>query len=432
MPAWRRGRDSNPRYLAAHLISSQAHSTTLPPLLKNHHYADEIVSSNPLLLQTRTVAISTLARIAIAVLDICMSKPILKVILSALALLLGSCQSNKIVSIDFSDGTFKGEVDEEGAKNGKGAYLWYDGSSYKGDFLKDERHGLGSFTWANGEKYVGEYLEGERTGEGSYFWPDGSSYEGSFLKGSRHGEGVFTSSDGTTYQGEWLNDQQHGKGVLVFADGRRIQGLWKNGKIMTSPAMLPPKAEKPILIVEEIPQETFDPITSKSEPESEALQGKPTEGTISPLMPNDAKQAPPPIPPTSKALTDAPAFDLNSKPADKEISNPIEADSQSTAGKSANKSPVGISEPSESTVWTGTVEEAEIEFTTELINGLDTVRVKKSNEPFTGTMRILNRSGSLQGSVNLENGLLHGEEVFYESDGSVSEKNVWENGRLVK
>ena len=29
---WRRGRDSNPRYLAAHPISSRAHSTTLPPL----------------------------------------------------------------------------------------------------------------------------------------------------------------------------------------------------------------------------------------------------------------------------------------------------------------------------------------------------------------------------------------------------------------
>ena len=194
--------------------------------------------------------------------------------------------------------------------------------------------------------------------------------------------------------------------------------------------MLPPKAEKPILIIEEIPQETFDPITSKSEPESEALQGKPTEGTISPLMPNDAKQAPLPIPPASKALTDASAFTRRNLRT--RNFQPIEADSQSTAGKSANKSPVGISEPSESTVWTGTVEEAEIEFTTELINGLDTVRVKKSNEPFTGMMRILNRSGSLQGSVNLENGLLHGEEVFYESDGSVSEKNVWENGRLVK
>ncbi|MDB6113632.1 MAG: hypothetical protein JWQ62_577 [Lacunisphaera sp.] len=32
---WRRGRDSNPRDLAAHLISSQARSTTLPPLRDN-------------------------------------------------------------------------------------------------------------------------------------------------------------------------------------------------------------------------------------------------------------------------------------------------------------------------------------------------------------------------------------------------------------
>ena len=78
------------------------------------------------------------------------------------------------------------------------------------------------------------------------------------------------------------------------------------------------------------------------------------------------------------------------------------------------------------------MEEAEIEFITELINGLDTVRVKKSNEPFQEPMRILNQSGSLQGSVSLENGLLHGEEIFYESDGSVSEKNIWKNGRLVE
>ena len=32
---WRRGRDSNPRYLAVHPISSRAHSTTLPPLLSD-------------------------------------------------------------------------------------------------------------------------------------------------------------------------------------------------------------------------------------------------------------------------------------------------------------------------------------------------------------------------------------------------------------
>ena len=31
---WRSGWDSNPRYLAVRLISSQVHSATLPPLLK--------------------------------------------------------------------------------------------------------------------------------------------------------------------------------------------------------------------------------------------------------------------------------------------------------------------------------------------------------------------------------------------------------------
>ena len=33
MSSWRRGRDSNPRYLAVHCISNAARSTTLPPLL---------------------------------------------------------------------------------------------------------------------------------------------------------------------------------------------------------------------------------------------------------------------------------------------------------------------------------------------------------------------------------------------------------------
>ena len=33
LSSWRRGRDSNPRYLAVHCISNAARSTTLPPLL---------------------------------------------------------------------------------------------------------------------------------------------------------------------------------------------------------------------------------------------------------------------------------------------------------------------------------------------------------------------------------------------------------------
>ena len=47
--SWRRGGDSNPRYLAVRLISSQVHSTTLPPLRTDdcsarslHHHRREI------------------------------------------------------------------------------------------------------------------------------------------------------------------------------------------------------------------------------------------------------------------------------------------------------------------------------------------------------------------------------------------------------
>ena len=37
LTVWRRGRDSNPRNLTVRLISSQVHSTTLPPLRVSHH-----------------------------------------------------------------------------------------------------------------------------------------------------------------------------------------------------------------------------------------------------------------------------------------------------------------------------------------------------------------------------------------------------------
>ncbi len=361
-----------------------------------------------------------------------MFKPIPIIILSILALLSWSCQSNKIVSIDFSDGTFKGEVNEHGAKDGKGTYLWIDGSSYSGTFLNDQRHGVGSFKWANGEQYVGEYLEDERTGNGSYSWPDGSNYEGSFLKGKRHGHGIFTSMDGTVYQGEWLNDQQHGEGLLVFVDGRRVKGVWKNGKLLTSPQKLPTKPQKPDLLITEIPPETLDTVSTKTEKGSESDTKKGQTKSTSPRNPKELLAE---STPSTTKVPDSPDtynLELTTSPAPEEVEATAQFEPEPIEQRDAKENPIVDLVASSDDAWTGTVEEAEIEFITELIDGLDTVRVKKSNKPFSGTMRILNQSGSLQGSVSLKNGLLHGEEIFYESDGSVSERNLWKNGRLIE
>ena len=80
--------------------------------------------------------------------------------------------------------------------------------------------------------------------------------------------------------------------------------------------------------------------------------------------------------------------------------------------------------------WTGTVAEAEAMFITELIDGIDTVSDRESRDPFTGKMRILNAAGKVQGEVNLLNGRLHGDEVFYDDSGKVVETNTWFEGNL--
>ena len=77
-----------------------------------------------------------------------------------LIIIFPSCKSSKkVTSIDFSDGSYVGEVDGKGLKHGKGSYKWLDGSFYEGDFEKDLRHGIGHFRWANGESYKGDYLQ---------------------------------------------------------------------------------------------------------------------------------------------------------------------------------------------------------------------------------------------------------------------------------
>ena len=104
-------------------------------------------------------------------------------ILVTLGLFLwGGCKSAKIETIDFSDGSYEGELNRDKQKHGKG---FFDGmmALFIMANICDLRHGQGRFLWANGESYEGVYVNDQRTGKGVYRWPDGSIYEGSFFKG---------------------------------------------------------------------------------------------------------------------------------------------------------------------------------------------------------------------------------------------------------
>lgn len=334
-----------------------------------------------------------------------------------------------MTSIDFSDGTYKGEINKKGKKNGKGFYVWHDGSTYEGDFKDDFRHGNGLFNWSNGESYKGDYLEDERTGLGIYRWPDGSFYEGSFLKGKRHGFGVYQSINGGIYEGEWFDDMQHGEGKLTNPNRTLIHGVWRNGKIITKPSMLPETASKPKL--EKLELQKSSPISTTT---SEVQKDKIISSSFQ--LTNKVSRS---TKDSDNPLTESTTTDLQPTPViDDEVlipqsnsnsvaSTPLQ-DVQTSSLPSIKAKDTIQSNATNTNIWTGTVEEAENQFVTDLIDGIDTVSDAKSKIPFTGKMQILDKRGFLIGEVNLVNGQLHGEEVFMDKTGAITEKNLWEKG----
>ena len=344
-------------------------------------------------------------------------------------ILVGCKSSNKISSIDFSDGSYTGEVDSEGRKHGKGTYQWLDGSSYEGDFESGVRHGKGHFQWANGEYYKGEYVKDQRTGEGVYAWPDGSVYRGFFLNGKRHSQGIFESANGSIYRGEWFDDLMHGNGVITKKDGRTIKGKWKHGKLLTEPAPLPQPSEKPQIVIP-VHIENIDEINTEDQ-NAEDPSFSSTNQTVETDNLNSS---------SSEGNFTFPSINLTDS-----ISDGAQTAIQNKMNNSENEIPLApqdtknvenpeiktVSELEDENFWTGTPKEAEISFDTKLVNGIDTVFEKGTNQPFSGKMIILNDLGSKNGELELKNGKMHGEELYFEN-GELTEKNLWKNGRFIK
>jgi hypothetical protein len=79
---------------------------------------------------------------------------------------------------------------------GKGRYVFDDGSVYAGDFVDGYFHGFGVLKWNDGDVYEGDFVKDHRTGTGIMKWSDGDVYEGEFENGVFM-KGTITYSDGT-------------------------------------------------------------------------------------------------------------------------------------------------------------------------------------------------------------------------------------------
>ena len=53
----------------------------------------------------------------------------------------------------FKDAIFRGEIDENNKRNGKGVIVYKNGRVYEGDWLDDKRQGRGYELFSNGNVY---------------------------------------------------------------------------------------------------------------------------------------------------------------------------------------------------------------------------------------------------------------------------------------
>ncbi|EFJ04955.1 hypothetical protein SELMODRAFT_449262 [Selaginella moellendorffii] len=141
---------------------------------------------------------------------------------------------------------------EKGKKSGRGKFVWPSGAFYEGEFAggfmqglgnfrapngavykgnwsMNLKHGLGRLRYANGDKYEGAWKHGLQDGFGKYVWTNKNVYVGDWKAGVMTGKGVLRWGMGDAFNGEWLNGMEHGRGVYYWADGSIFVGTWSRG-----------------------------------------------------------------------------------------------------------------------------------------------------------------------------------------------------------
>ena len=162
----------------------------------------------------------------------------------------------KIVSKYNTGSTYNGEW-LKNQKHGYGCKVWSNGNKYQGDWClgkrngtgtlwvmkqkklrkqytggwkDDQRHGYGVYYGKDGSKYEGDWVEGRRQGGGTLRYPNGDVYRGQFAKNSRSGFGTIRYGSGDEYQGEWVNDLKDGSGRYFYYSTNRVYvGEWVKG-----------------------------------------------------------------------------------------------------------------------------------------------------------------------------------------------------------
>ena len=138
-------------------------------------------------------------------------------------------KNNRVIS--YYNGKYKGELNNDRKKHGKGTFYCANGSKYEGEYQDDKINGKGTYYYADGDKYEGEFKNDKINGKGTYYFSSGSKYEGEFKDDKRNGKGIYHYADGNKYEGEFKDDKINGNGTFYWVDGNKYVGEWKDEKL---------------------------------------------------------------------------------------------------------------------------------------------------------------------------------------------------------
>lgn len=112
-------------------------------------------------------------------------------------------------------------------KDGFGTFKYVNLSEiYEGEFKMDKKNGKGSYLYKDGTKYVGHFVNELKEGDAEVSYCDGSCFKGQFKNSKKNGKGKFVYSNGDSYEGEFVDNLRQGLGEYWTKSGKKIVCEW--------------------------------------------------------------------------------------------------------------------------------------------------------------------------------------------------------------
>ncbi len=146
--------------------------------------------------------------------------------------------------IQYDNGYYYGNVDENGKRSGIGTYYWNDNEKFEG-LWNNNKAISGKYYFKNGDFYDGSvYDNGSKiyvTGRGRMYYKNKDEYVGEVVRGYCEGKGTMYYNDGTIIKGNWKEDNYVGKCKMTLPTGGYCEGFFTrkqnvvilDGKIVT-------------------------------------------------------------------------------------------------------------------------------------------------------------------------------------------------------